>query len=187
MNNTIELFCPFDGFAYTDHGEDIERCVEDELEQCLGAAPDAALRSSERRRSDDLDYRAAQRLYAKAFVEKLGEEIELESLTFKEVVSPREYNFENDRLRVTMTRKDSITMLGRVDWHALTELVKVKCQTRDGFFSFYPSNIKLWPHFDDWDVNHLFYCLTVLCDTELGEGWQYKFDLLTNEIIQELL
>ena len=117
-------------------------------------------------------------------------------LKFEEMTSPREYNFETDRLFATVpdafVRK--LWRLSKVDDHArLQAMIAEHFTSRDGFASFYPNTLAAWPSDPmTWDHNELGTLLLAMIDLEtfnescadhclegdgyLDKGWQSGWD-----------
>lgn len=80
--------------------------------------------------------------------------------TFDEMVSPREYNFGTDRVfaHIPVTAIRRMFRLSRAEKHAtLAEIIARRFTSRDGFSSFYPSDLASWLSrpVTDWDHNEL--------------------------------
>jgi hypothetical protein len=79
---------------------------------------------------------------------------------FDRCLSPREYNFETDRLFGWLTEEAAklLFAMSEDENHAtLREEVKKKCTDRPGFWSYYPSDLADWLDnpVEEWDHNEL--------------------------------
>jgi hypothetical protein len=147
-----------------------------------------------------LDHSAACDVLAREYVEVfdaiagglLGETrhtVDSCGMRFSIMTSPREYNFETDRLFVTVSAAFVSRMfsMSRADNHAtLAATIKRRFTPRDGFIPHYASRLSYWTEkpLDDWDHNELgtllIACLEMsgglddwdviepMCDSEIG-------------------
>jgi hypothetical protein len=110
--------------------------------------------------------------YAEAYVQALSEELKI-PLNFEEMVKPREYNFETDRLFATTDRASLARMLHAVRGERLNNKIAEWFTSRSGFISHYPNHISQWPCIDEWDHNHLGCVLSCYID-KLFDDQQIK-------------
>ena len=105
--------------------------------------------------------------YAKEYLHQMGLEGKFDSL-----VSPKYYNFETDALFVELPNasllkiKLEVMLDNREDFSAW---VIDNCTSRDGFISFLPNNLALWP--EDWEERHYYAALEFLdeCSEDIIE------------------
>ena len=91
--------------------------------------------------------------YAKEYVgtwnwhikRELGFDLKAE---FAELWSPREYNFETDRIFVKVPEKTIQHMIETLDHKVWADLIKTRLAPRDGFAPFYSNDVRS----DDWDL-----------------------------------
>jgi hypothetical protein len=91
--------------------------------------------------------------YAKEYVlawewhikRELGFDLKAE---FAELWSPREYNFETDRIFVKVPEETIQHMIETLDHNVWAELIKERLAARDGFAPFYSNDVRS----DDWDL-----------------------------------
>lgn len=80
---------------------------------------------------------------------ELGVDIRLE---FTELVSPREYNFSTDKIYCKLSCDNIKDFVGRINalilenYDKMSEYIKERHSTRDGFVSFLSSEIREWLH-----------------------------------------
>lgn len=141
----------FDGFYGTEHGFAIDNLVEQELEY-----RDQEL--NEDISDIDFDYPSIRQQYANEYVKRINDALPPEiDLQLQEIVSPREYNFVNDRLMCTLSEPAIRFLVKAVNRHTMRRLLIDAFTSYDGFYSFYSNDIDEW-YFDDvlsWDHNEL--------------------------------
>jgi len=117
-----------------------------------------------------MDYTKAHELIAKAYLEEFdawaGEALGETRLTrvscglkFSDMTSPRQYNFETDRLFATcsMAFIKRLWKRSKADEHkTLVALIRERFTSYDGFMSHYANDLDAWPRdLSDWDHNEL--------------------------------
>ena len=109
--------------------------------------------------------------YVAAFADWLAGSLRLPAVTveFEEMVSPRYYNFETDRLFAKLDVSVFRLILARLDgeWpSAFDDAVRAHFTSRDGFASFYdndPDALRAKP-LEEWDHNELYVLLSAWVD-----------------------
>jgi len=172
----MEARIPFSGFyssMWSDALDNEESCyVEDiatELEVSQSDIHDYLRRNSRYREA----YKEIADDYTRFFESYINEKYDLKiSLTYKELTSPREYNFETDKIFVEVSYKDVLSLARKVGRNKLRKCAKEMFTSRDGFISFYRSDISTWGRMRGWDHNQLFCLFTaaVMDDDEFEEG-----------------
>lgn len=125
------------------------RLSADELQECFMDAADygAMHRAIANQYVDEFDSIVSQALGLPLFLE------------FEGMRSPREYNFETDRLFAHITPATIRALLDYVQAHdpdALGKTVRDRHTSRSGFISFYSNDPEEWPaEILDWDHNQL--------------------------------
>lgn len=92
--------------------------------------------------------------YVGYFLQYLKDEcgLDIPSLRYKELVSPRYYNFETDRIFCEISKKDAVKLWNECDKNVLREVMYNRHTSYDGFFSFYSNKLSDWPkQVTDWD------------------------------------
>ena len=87
------------------------------------------------------------------------------NLSFEEMISPRYYNFETDRVfcQIPYYQVKRLAAISRKDNHkTLSKVIKDNCTSYDGFRSFYSNELRDWLEkpLVDWDHNELGLLLT---------------------------
>lgn len=104
--------------------------------------------------------------YAKQFAEYVAHEYKLE-LVFESLTSPREYNFETDRIFCEISEASVMHMWHRTKRGVLQKYITDYCTTRSGFTSFYSNELEDWPHTPfNYDHNQLYVLMMAYLDTE---------------------
>jgi len=127
----IECRIPFAGFYETTHSHEID----DHMEMSRGENWYDQDYGTEYK---DLELEYCEG-YTAAFAEAVGV-----ALTFKEMTSPREYNFTTDRIFCTVSAADVERLKAELDLEAMAALVKDHFTSYDGFLSFYSNSYDEW-------------------------------------------
>jgi hypothetical protein len=174
---TLSVNLPFAGFYNTKWSDLVDSAEEREIENleeyaqsdpnydCYQPEPEARLDASEiaelfmKHASYGLAYAAIARDYVEGLDRELGEILGFKQrFAFEEMTSPREYNFETDRLFATVPLevvKAWVAISRRADHHAtLAATFKERFTSYDGFHSHYDNTIPRKP-LEDWDHNEL--------------------------------
>lgn len=148
-----EVYLPFDGF-YNSWSQDL---IDDAILHYFTDASGESLRGLSQRLDSLVSHRyiesAYSKEYASQFTQYLKENIELDlKLSFKELDSPREYNFATDKIVCSIRIADIAKMKAYIAKEKLeTELeqaIKDRFTSGSGFYSFYPNSLKDWE--SDW-------------------------------------
>ncbi len=121
---------------------------------------------------------------AKDWVDSLSSIVDL-TFNFKEMTSPRYYNFETDRVFVGIEFNLVQKMFNEVmeQREKLERILEKNHKSRDGFISFYSYDLTEWLEkpLEDWDCNEL---------GSLFEAWLtiqgFNTDELEEEVLQSL-
>lgn len=170
----------FHGFYDSEHSQRFENAVNNMFE-VTGNDDETEQREALEKFWEVFTFtRPMREAYCKMYVDILKEHLkdeaglDLPSMTFKELISPREYNFSTDRIIVTINETDLETLKAALDKNRsdMVRLVRDLYTPVSGFIPFYPSDFAEWK--DDvreWDHNELGTLLMALSggwgDTEL--------------------
>lgn len=172
---TFQIRLPFPGFYCSSLSEQIDH--EEELQ--------AEYLSEERSISQD---NAAQILnrharYSRAFIEvaekytehfadwlnrEHGVDVKLE---FVDMTSPKEYNFETDRIFVNVSRRDLAKLYRLAGRARIVAKAREMFTSRSGFVSFYAPDVRTWGPLSMWDHNQLYCILCAIVDDTDAEEW----------------
>lgn len=110
--------------------------------------------------SANTDYQSMREQIAEAYVELFADALNEEfgfgvGLMFKELNSPREYNFTTDRILVEVELADVMKVYRKVGRKAVAKIARTMFTSYSGFISFYNPDIKTWGSLREWDYNQL--------------------------------
>ena len=146
----MEMLIPFAGFYCSIHDAEVENAHE------------RIAMNNDGIKDDDLwdhvykecDWSGVYRAYAKEYAESLARKYGI-AFTFKEMDSPREYNFTTDKIVVEIELHEAVRLWNNLDHEKMRKIAKEKFTSRDGFISFYSSDWNDWGAFKNWDHNQL--------------------------------
>jgi hypothetical protein len=149
----LSVKVPFSGFYESSHSELFDNWIEREIEylenECQ-APPEEAAELSELF-FQSMDWKGLYRRYAKAYTEAVQDLINDGSglnppliMKFKELTSPKVYNYSTDCIYATMQAKDLQDLLGIVPRGKWVAYVEEQCTGRDGFISHFPADYAAW-------------------------------------------
>ena len=102
--------------------------------------------------------------YTNFYIDALNERLEGFTLnaTYKCFESPREYNFETDRIFIEIEENHAVDFIKHIVKNYKKELenrIEDRFRSRSGFISFYKNSIDLWTKdFKEWDCNMIGTC-----------------------------
>lgn len=168
---------PFAGFYESLYSGELdavqERFVEYEVEKNPGLNPDIPNEALWHCADYGKAYDHIARAYVLAFNEYLEREYELDlDLRFESMTSPREYNFQTNRIFCEISEENVRKLRSVVSDPALRQAIKARFTSRSGFISSYPNHLEDWPPLEQWDHNELGTLLVALLDDD--EDWDWK-------------
>ena len=108
-----------------------------------------------------LDFRKYEnvvaREYVPTFVDYLRDTDEIDiDLEFSDMSSPKEYNFETDRIFAKISDEDVSHLWSTVDREKLAQVIRDRFTSRSGFISFYSNDLEQWSQNPlEYDPNEL--------------------------------
>lgn len=112
-------------------------------------------------------YQEIAKQYPYTFSDFLAEKTGmLVPLEFTIMTSPREYNFETDRVFATIKLEDVLALYEFVGEERLRKEAKDMFTSRSGFISFYSPKIEEWGPVSEWDHNQLYCLMNCLVDSD---------------------
>lgn len=169
---------PFAGFYNSWYSAELdavqERFVEYEVEKNPGLNPDIPNEALWHCADYGKAYDHIARAYVDQFNQHLIDEYELDlDLKFESMQSPREYNFQTDRIFCEISEENVRKLREAVSDPALRQAIRERFTSRSGFISSYPNHLNAWnPNPLLWDHNELGTLLVALLDDD--EGWDWK-------------
>ena len=194
--NKLETTIPFEGFYNSFISADIENEI-DSLTQYysesyeLNDNEEQLLSNSFLSVNNNNFYNEICKDYVSFYIDKLNERIKDFTLkaTYKCFISPREYNFETDRVFIEIEENHCIDFIKYIIKNYKKELdnkIKERFTSRSGFISFYKNNLESWTNnYKEWDHNQIGTCFE-LFDLE-EEDIVYSLREYLSETISENL
>ena len=194
--NKLETTIPFDGFYNSFISADIENEI-DSLTQYysefydLSKSEEELLLNSFLSVNNNNFYNEICKDYVSFYIDKLNERIKDFTLkgTYKCFISPKEYNFETDRIFIEIEENHCIDFIKYIIKNYKKELdkkIKERFTSRSGFISFYENNLESWTNnYKEWDHNQIGTCFE-LFDLE-EEDINYSLKEYLSETISENL
>lgn len=163
-----EIFINFGGFYNSIH----EALIENQFEACEDCIDVEA---------QDRDYTKTQINYSIEYLKKIeqflfNEKIEVK-FKFVRIESPREYNFETDKIVVNLLKNQQKSIINFVNNKfavELIELVRTQTTRRDGYHPFYTFNEIYKENKNDLLLEA---CLEIICNEINKDELPYEFDL----------
>jgi len=168
---------PFAGFYNSWYSAELdavqERFVEYEVEKNPGLDPDIPNEALWHCADYGKAYDHIARAYVDQFNQYILDEYEIDlGLKFESMQSPREYNFETDRIFCEISEENVRKLRSAVSDPALRHAIKERFTSRSGFIFSYPNRLEDWPPLEQWDHNELGTLLVALLDDT--EDWDWK-------------
>lgn len=166
---------PFSGFYETHHNAEIDNVLEQMVSDSSGCHPISD------RISNDLWLHVNTPIveYTRAFVASFQTLLNAEcglniALTWESVSSPREYNFQTDRIFATISFPDVQAMFAKIDRKVLDETAKNRFTSRSGFISHYSPDWRSWRNMREWDHNQVGTLIEALTAQYLSDNWEWN-------------
>jgi len=179
---------PFEGFYESKHSQELdsieERYVEWEVERGseLSAAElhDAIYRTA----NYALAFDHIARAYVTYFNDYIKEEYEIDlELKFESMTSPREYNFETNRVFCEISLENAKKLCNAVSEPSLRQAIQDRFTSRSGFISSYPNRLENWPiSIEEWDHNQLGTLLVALLADAEDYDWKIWEDMQDHNV-----
>jgi hypothetical protein len=169
--DNFEIQLPFSGLYCSIHSNEAEREVNSVAEYWADLMGSDMPESLADLFLDAADYSTFNSEYAKAYSGAFLDEYLDGDGQFSAMSSPRFYNFETDRVFVTVGRGAIAKMLRKVDRERLTQVAKDRHTSRSGFASHYDPDWRTWGRVIGWDHNELQTLLLAYLETESWQDW----------------
>jgi hypothetical protein len=159
---------PFSGFYQSLHDGEIDREIASMFsDRDTGCDRNQGLESA---LFDKCDFRQVHQAYTQAYAEKFAQEFKVKGLKFESMSSPKEYNFETDRVFALVSKKELTRIYRNLDKSVFADVLKDKFTSCDGFSSFYSNDVKDWGPIASWDHNQYGAILLALAIEESTNG-----------------
>lgn len=184
----METTIPFTGFYHSVHSENIDYA----LEQLFSDANGDRVERLESEAYDLIEWGAIFNQYAKDYAECFAGALGLKTLKYKELDSPREYNFTTDRIICEIDVEEVKRLIKEeVNSRDLRECIKERFTDRSGFISFYENDLDKWStKVEDWDHNEVGTLIESYAKQESEEyyriGWIDELLYLGDSYYQEI-
>lgn len=159
----MEMRIPFMGFYQSRLDWEFDRAFEQMFQDSNGCRINSKLRDSA---WDVVDFSFAYRDAAKDWAEWFIAELKLTGAKLVTVESPREYNFETDRVFIDVPESEIRRIYVNTDRSILERIAAELFASRSGFISFYDSDVNEWGDVSDWDHNQLYALLLAYIETQ---------------------
>ena len=167
--NKLESTIPFDGFYESFISDDIDHQIGQQIEwdsdiHDLNEDEQQILWDSYLTINKSYFYNQIAEDYTNFYIEILNRRLKGFTLKakFNLITSPREYNFETDRIFIDIERDHAIDFIKYIIKNykkELEEKIKERFTSRSGFWSFYKSGLDFWTKdYSEWDHNQIGTC-----------------------------
>ena len=168
--NKLESTIPFDGFYESFISDDIDHQIGQQIEwdsDIYDLNEDEQQILWDNYLSVNTSYYFYNQLaedYTNFYIDALNERLKGFTLkaTYKSFNSPREYNFETDRIFIEIEENHAVDFIEHIVKNYKKELekrIEDRFRSRSGFISFYKNSIDLWTNnFNEWDCNMIGTC-----------------------------
>ena len=194
--NKLASTIPFDGFYESFINADIDHEIEIDTEYYselydLNESEEELLCNSFLNINSYKFYNQIAKDYTNFYIDALNERLKGFTLkaTYKCFESPREYNFETDRIFIEIEENHCIEFIEYIVKNYKKELEKKiedRFRSRSGFISFYKNSIDLWTKdFKEWDCNMIGTCFELFNLEEEEVNYSLR-EYLTESISENL-
>ena len=176
--NKLESTIPFDGFYNSYISSDIEHQIGQQIEwdadiYDLNEDEQQILFDNYLSVNRSSFYNEIAEYYTDLYIDALNERLEGFTLKakFSLLTSPKEYNFETDRIFIDIERDHAIDFIKYIIKNYKKELEKKiedRFTSRSGFWSHYKNGLDLWTQdYSKWDHNQIGTCFELFDFDEL--------------------
>ena len=194
--NKLESTIPFDGFYESFISDDIDHQIGQQIEWDsdtfdLNESEEEIIQNNYLTVNTSYFYNQIAEDYTNFYIDALNERLEGFTLkaTYKCFESPREYNFETDRIFIEIEENHAIDFIEYIIKNYKKELEKKiqdRFTSRSGFISSYKNSLDLWiDDYSEWDFNMIGTCLELFDLEEEDINYSLR-DYLTESIMNNL-
>lgn len=143
----------FHGFYNSIHDDNLEHALKSIHADDCGEPRSDTLQC---KLFDAISWKDAHEQYAKEYTEVLSHEISV-PFKFIRLISPKYYNFETDRILVSIEESEVIKLFHCVEKDTLKLIIKDMYTSYDGYISHYSNDINKWlkKPIEEWDHNEV--------------------------------
>ncbi len=170
MENKTIAAIPFRGFYNSSYSYAIDSEMENSIdyyykEYELTEAQRDTLANGYLEKNVSEFYYNVSKDYAESFIYEIERETGLTlNARFESMESPKEYNFQTDRLFIELPEASAIAFVNYILANHKEELEKLIAQrftSRSGFISHYDNTLEAWGDPSEWDYNQLGTCFEI--------------------------
>ena len=200
--NKLESTIPFDGFYNSFISADIEHQIGQQIEwDCdiydLNVNEEKILWDSYLSVNRSYFYNQIAKDYTNFYIDDLNAKLNYAypdhgftlNAKFSFLTSPREYNFETDRIFIDIEKDHAIDFIKYIIKHykkELEEKIKQRFTSRSGYWSHYKNGLDLWTQdYSEWDHNQIGTCFELFDLEEEDINYPLR-EYLTETIIDNL-
>ena len=182
--NKLESTIPFDGFYNSYISSDIEHQIGQQIEwdtdiYDLNEDEQQILEDNYLSVNRSYFYNQIAEDYTNFYIDNLNARLNYAypdhgftlNAKFSFLTSPREYNFETDRIFIDIEKDHAIDFIKYIIKNykkELEEKIKQRFTSRDGFWSHYKNGLDLWTQdYSEWDCNMIGTCFELFDFDEL--------------------
>ena len=194
--NKLESTIPFDGFYESFISADIDHQIGQQIEwdtdiYDLNEDEQQVLEDSYLSINRSYFYNQIAEDYTNFYIDALNEELDGFTLkaTYKCFTSPREYNFETDRIFIEIEENHAIDFIKYIIKNykkELEEKIKQRFTSRSGYWSYYKNTLNSWTQdYSEWDYNQIGTCFELFDLEEEDINYSLR-DFLSESIMNNL-
>ena len=200
--NKLESTIPFDGFYNSFISADIEHQIGQQIEwntdvYDLNVNEEKILWESYLSVNRSYFYNQIAKDYTNFYIDDLNAKLNYAypdhrftlNAKFSFLTSPREYNFETDRIFIDIEKDHAIDFIKYIIKHykkELEEKIKQRFTSRSGYWSYYKNTLDSWTQdYSEWDCNMIGTCFELFDLEEEDINYSLR-EYLTETIIDNL-
>lgn len=196
MENKAISTIPFQGFYNSLYSHAIDSEMENSIdyyykEYELTEAQRDTLANGYLEKNTSEFYKYIVEDYAEAFIHEIEVETGLAlNARFESMESPREYNFQTDRLFIELPEASAIAFVNYILENHKDEfrnLIAQRFTSRSGFWSNYDNTLEAWGDPSKWDLNQLGTCFEIFeyLEDEIYHSYN-MFETISNGLADTL-
>lgn len=167
---------PFSGFYNSLHDSSLDDALDQMFsDHATGCTVNHKLRD---RAFDACQWGLVHGNYAAEYAKALAAEFKI-ALTFESLKSPREYNFDTDRIFCEIELDEVKRIRAETSEKVFRDKVRERFTPCDGFIPFYSANLDNWDEIETWDHNEVGTLIAAYIDEQaIGFDMWTEYDLM---------